>query len=144
MCDLIIASDTAQFGLPEVRLGIFPGAGGTQRLVRQIGKSKAMAMILTGEVNLTATQALQSGLAARVVPPDDLHAATLELARKIAANSTLTVRMAKESINRAYESSLAEGLLFERRLFYASLATDDKAEGTRAFLEHRPPVFQDN
>ena len=144
MCDLIIASDTAQFGLPEVRLGIFPGAGGTQRLVRQIGKSKAMEVILTGEVNLTAAQALQSGLAARVVPPDDLHAVTLELARKIAANSTLTVRMAKESINRAYESSLAEGLLFERRLFYASLATDDKAEGTKAFLERRPPVFQDS
>jgi enoyl-CoA hydratase len=144
MCDLIVASDTAQFGLPEVRLGIFPGAGGTQRLTRQIGKSKAMEIILSGEVNLTAAEALRSGLAARVVPPEDLHATTLELARKIAANSTLIVRMAKESINRAYESSLAEGLLFERRLFYSSLATNDKAEGIEAFLERRPPVFRDS
>jgi long-chain acyl-CoA synthetase len=143
MSDVIIASDTAQFGLPEARLGIFPGAGGTQRLVRQIGKSKAMEMILTGEVNLTAAEALSSGLAARVVPAGNLYAAALELAKKIGANSTLTVRMAKESINRAYESSLGEGLLFERRLFYASLATDEKTEGTRAFLEQRQPVFHD-
>ncbi len=143
MCDIVIASDTAEFGLPEVRLGIFPGAGGTQRLVRQIGKSKAMEIILTGTVTLTAQEALASGLAARVVPVDRLTDTTLDLARKIAANSTVTVRMAKESVNRAYESSLAEGLMFERRLFYASLATRDKAEGTRAFLERRQPVFED-
>jgi long-chain acyl-CoA synthetase len=143
MCDIIIASDTAEFGLPEVRLGIFPGAGGTQRLARQIGKSKAMEMILTGEINLSAREALTSGLAARVVSPADLIESTLTLARKIAGNSTISVRMAKEAVNRVYESSLAEGLLFERRLFYASLATDDKTEGTRAFLEKRRPYFED-
>jgi enoyl-CoA hydratase/carnithine racemase len=126
-----------------VRLGIFPGAGGTQRLARQVGKSKAMEMILTGDINLTAAEALASGLVARVVPSSELLETAMKLARKIAANSTLSVRMAKEAINRVYESSLAEGLLFERRLFYASLATDDKAEGTKAFLENRKPFFRD-
>jgi long-chain acyl-CoA synthetase len=143
MCDIIVASDTAEFGLPEVRLGIFPGAGGTQRLVRQIGKSRAMEMILTGDVQLNADDALALGLVSRVVPEGELMLAAAAVAQKIAANSMMTVRMAKESINRAYESSLAEGLLFERRLFYASLATEDKLEGTRAFLERRPPFFTD-
>lgn len=143
MCDIIIASETAEFGLPEIRLGIFPGAGGTQRLVRQIGKSRAMEMILAGDIQLKAQDALMLGLVSRVVPVGDLMPTTLELARKIAGNSMMTVRMAKESINRAYESSLAEGLLFERRLFYASLGTQDKEEGTRAFIERRPPFFTD-
>lgn len=143
MCDLIVASETAEFGLPEVRLGIFPGAGGTQRLIRQIGKSKAMEIILTGQTNLSASEALTSGLVARVVPEDQIYECAFDIAQKIANNSTLVVRMAKESINRAYESSLAEGLLFERRLFYASLASEDKSEGTKAFLERRPPVFSD-
>jgi enoyl-CoA hydratase/carnithine racemase len=141
MCDLVIASDTAEFGLPEVRLGIFPGAGGTQRLIRQVGKSKAMEIILTGQVNLTADEALSLGLAARVVPSEALFDTALAIARMIAANSTRTVRMAKEAVNRAYEASLAEGLLFERRLFYASLATPEKTEGTTAFLEKRQPIF---
>lgn len=143
MCDIIIASDTAEFGLPEVRLGIFPGAGGTQRLVRQIGKSRAMEIILTGDVNLNASDALSLGLVSKVVPESELLSSALVLAKKIAANSAISVRMAKEAINRAYESSLAEGLLFERRLFYASLATEDKLEGTKAFLEGRPPFFLD-
>ena len=141
MCDVVVASDTAEFGLPEVRLGIFPGAGGTQRLIRQVGKSKAMEIILTGQVNLTASEALSLGLAARVVPPENLFDTALGIARMIAANSTRTVRMAKEAVNRAYETSLAEGLLFERRLFYASLGTPEKTEGTTAFLEKRQPIF---
>lgn len=143
MCDIIIASETAEFGLPEVRLGIFPGAGGTQRLVRQIGKSRAMEIILTGDVNLNSSDALSLGLVSKVVPESELLASALATGKKIAANSTISVRMAKEAVNRAYESSLAEGLLFERRLFYASLATEDKLEGTKAFLERRPPFFQD-
>jgi long-chain acyl-CoA synthetase len=143
MCDIIVASETAEFGLPEVRLGIFPGAGGTQRLTRQIGKSRAMEMILTGDTNLNAIDALSLGLVSKVVPEGDLLSAALNVAKKIAANSVVSVRMAKEAINRVYESSLAEGLLFERRLFYASLATEDKLEGTKAFLERRQPFFQD-
>ncbi|MCL4137122.1 UNVERIFIED_CONTAM: hypothetical protein GTU68_017215 [Idotea baltica] len=143
MCDIIVAADNAEFGLPEVRLGIFPGAGGTQRLARQVGKSKAMEMILTGQINLTATEALTAGLASRVVAPEAVLDESLRLAGMIAANSNMSVRMAKESVNRVYESGLAEGLLFERRLFYASLATADKAEGTRAFLDKREPRFTD-
>ncbi len=143
MCDIIVASDTAEFGLPEVRLGIFPGAGGTQRLVRQIGKSRAMEIILTGDVQLNANDALALGLVSRVVPEGEIMPTALALAKRIAANSTMTVRMAKEAINRAYETSLAEGLVFERRLFYSSLATEDKLEGTRAFLERRQPFFVD-
>jgi enoyl-CoA hydratase/carnithine racemase len=143
MCDIIIASETAKFGLPEVRLGIFPGAGGTQRLTRQIGKSRAMEIILTGDVNLNASDALSLGLVSSVVPVAELMPSALNVANKIASNSMMSVRMAKEAVNRAYESSLAEGLLFERRLFYASLATDDKLEGTKAFLERRQPFFLD-
>jgi len=143
MCDIIVAADNAEFGLPEVRLGIFPGAGGTQRLARQIGKSKAMEMILTGQINLTADEALTAGLASRVVAPDALLDEALNLAGMIAANSNMSVRMAKEAVNRVYESGLSEGLLYERRLFYSSLATADKAEGTRAFIDKRQPRFTD-
>ena len=143
MCDIIVAGDTAELGLPEVRLGIIPGAGGTQRLARQIGKSRAMEMILTGDANLSASEALALKLVARVVPPNELLDTALTMARKIAANSTLSVRMAKEAINRVYESSLSDGLLFERRLFYSSLATQDKSEGTKAFIERREPFFKD-
>lgn len=143
MCDVVVAADNAEFGLPEVRLGILPGAGGTQRLARQVGKSKAMEIILTGQVNLTAAEAEQAGLASRVVPPDALLDEALRIAGMIAANSTMSVRMAKEAVNRVYETGLSDGLMYERRLFYASLATADKAEGTRAFVEKRLPRFTD-
>lgn len=144
MCDILIAAENAEFGLPEVRLGIFPGAGGTQRLARQVGKSKAMEIILTGQINLTADEALSADLVSRVVPTDQLMNEALTLAGQIASNSTMTVRMAKEAVNRVYESSLADGLMYERRLFYSSLATADKAEGTRAFVEKRLPRFTDS
>ena len=144
MADIIIASDTAEFGLPEVRLGIFPGAGGTQRLVRQIGKSKAMEMILTGEVRLSASEALGAGLVSRVCEPAGLDDSVFSLAEKITENAMLPVKLAKESVNRAYEMSLAEGLLFERRQFYASLGSKAKSEGTRAFLEKRSPFFNED
>lgn len=143
MADIIVASNTAEFGLPEIRLGIFPGAGGTQRLVRQIGKSKAMEMILTGDIRLSATEALGLGLVSMLCDPERLDEEVTNLATKIAENATLPVVLAKESINRAYESSLAEGLLFERRQFYASLNGQAKSEGTRAFLEKRRPFFNE-
>jgi enoyl-CoA hydratase len=141
-CDIIIAAENAQFGLPEIRLGIFPGAGGTQRLTRQIGKSKAMEMILTGTVQIDAKEAESLGLVSRVVPVDQLIDTVMEIASQIASNSNIMVKMAKEAINRSYESSLAEGLLFERRLFYSALATEDKTEGCKAFLEKREPIFK--
>jgi len=144
MADVIIASDTAEFGLPEIRLGIFPGAGGTQRLVRQIGKSKAMEMILSGEIRLSAAEALSYGLVSELCDPQSLDQSVFSLAEKISENATLPVMLAKESVNRAYETSLAEGLLFERRQFYASLAGEAKSEGTRAFLEKRRPFFHEN
>jgi long-chain acyl-CoA synthetase len=144
MADMIIASDTAEFGLPEIRLGIFPGAGGTQRLVRQIGKSKAMEMILSGEIRLSAAEALSYGLVSKLCDPQSLDQSVFSLAEKISENATLPVMLAKESVNRAYETSLAEGLLFERRQFYASLAGEAKSEGTRAFLEKRRPFFHEN
>jgi long-chain acyl-CoA synthetase len=143
MADIIVASSTAEFGLPEIRLGIFPGAGGTQRLVRQIGKSKAMEMILTGDIRLSATEALALGLVSKLCDAERLHDEVIALAEKIAQNATLPVVLAKESINRAYESSLAEGLLFERRQFYSSLNGQAKSEGTRAFLEKRRPFFNE-
>ena len=140
MCDLIIAADSAKFGQPEIKLGIIPGAGGTQRLTRAVGKAKAMDLILTGRT-MDATEAEAAGLVARVVPADSLVAATLEVASTIAGFSMPSVMMAKEAVNRSYESTLAEGLLFERRLFHSLFATDDQKEGMTAFVEKRPARF---
>jgi enoyl-CoA hydratase len=136
-CDLIVASESAQFGQPEINIGVIPGAGGTQRLTRALGKSKAMEMILAGRY-LTAREAEQFGLAARVVPVEVYLDEALKLANEIAARPPLAVRFAKEAINKAFEESLSEGLEFERRLFYFLFATDDQKEGMRAFIEKRP------
>ena len=135
-CDLIVASESAQFGQPEINLGVIPGAGGTQRLTRALGKSKAMEMILTGRY-LTAREAEQFGLVTRVVPVEVYLDEALKLANEIAARPPVAVRFAKEAINKAYETSLSEGLEFERRLFYFLFATDDQKEGMRAFVEKR-------
>lgn len=141
MCDLIIAADTAKFGQPEITLGIMPGAGGTQRLTRLVGKSKAMDLVLTGRM-MDAAEAERAGLVARVVPAADLLPETLKAAEKIASFSLPAVMMAKETVNRAYETTLAEGLRFERRLFHAMFATDDQKEGMAAFTEKRKPAFK--
>jgi len=139
-CDVIIAADSARFGQPEIKLGIIPGAGGTQRLPRAVGKAKAMDLVLTGR-NMDAQEAERTGLVARVVPAERLHAEALEMATTIAAYSLPAVLAAKEAINRAYESPLADGVMFERRLFHALFATADQKEGMAAFLEKRPPRF---
>jgi enoyl-CoA hydratase len=139
-CDIIIAADTAKFGQPEIKLGIFPGAGGTQRLVRSVGKAKAMDLILTGRT-MDAQEAERCGLVARVVPAADLLAEAMKAAESIAAMSLPSVLMAKESVNRAFEMSLAEGVRFERRLFQSLFATQDQKEGMAAFAEKRKPVF---
>src|SRR6267154_5465758 len=140
MCDILIAADTAKFGQPEIKLGIIPGAGGTQRLPRAVGKAKAMDLVLTGR-NMDAQEAERCGLVARVVPAERLHEEVLEMATTIAAYSLPAVLAAKEAINRAYESPLADGAMFERRLFHALFATADQKEGMSAFLEKRPPRF---
>jgi enoyl-CoA hydratase len=140
MCDMIIAAESAKFGQPEIKLGIIPGAGGTQRLTRAVGKAKAMDLILTGRP-MNAAEAEAAGLVARVVPDDSLVAAALELAGTIAGFSLPAVMMAKEAVNRSYESTLAEGLLFERRLFHSLFATEDQKEGMAAFVEKRLARF---
>ena len=142
LCDFIIAADTARFGQPEITLGIMPGLGGTQRLTRIIGKSKAMDLCLTGR-NMDAAEAESAGLAARVVPADLLLAEALKAAQKIAAQSSPAVQMVKEAVNRALETGLAEGLHFERRMFHAMFATQDQKEGMAAFAEKRKPAFKD-
>ena len=141
-CDFVIAADTAKFGQPEITLGIMPGLGGSQRLTRIVGKSKAMDMCLTGRI-MDAAEAEASGLAARVVPTDLLMAEALKAAQKIAAQSSPAARMVKEAVNRALETSLSEGLHFERRLFHAMFATADQKEGMAAFAEKRKPAFKD-
>jgi enoyl-CoA hydratase len=141
MCDFIIAADTAKFGQPEINLGIIPGMGGTQRLTRLVGKSKAMEMCLTGRF-MDAAEAERVGLVSRVVPARDLVRDARETAGKIAEKSPLAVRAAKEAVNRSYETMLREGLLFERRLFHALFASDDQAEGMAAFAEKRSPQFR--
>ena len=141
MCDMIFAADTAKFGQPEIKLGTLPGAGGTQRLPRAISKAKAMDMCLTARM-MDAAEAERSGLVARVIPADKLMEETLAAAMTIANYSLPAVMMIKESINRAYESSLAEGLLFERRVFHASFALADQKEGMAAFAEKRPAQFR--
>jgi enoyl-CoA hydratase len=141
MCDFIIAADTAKFGQPEIGLGIIPGAGGTQRLARAVGKAKAMDLVLTGRM-MDAAEAERAGLVARVVPADKLMAEALAAAEKIAGMSLPTAMMAKESVNRAFESTLAEGIHFERRLFHACFGTEDQKEGMSAFVEKRKPAFK--
>ncbi len=141
MCDMIFAADNAKFGQPEVKLGIIPGAGGTQRLPRAIGKAKAMDLCLTGRM-MDAQEAERAGLVARVIPADQLLDETLKAATAIASYSLPTVMMVKESVNRAFESSLTEGLLFERRVFHATFATQDQKEGMAAFVEKRKPAFR--
>ena len=140
MCDFIIASETAKFGLPEITLGIMPGAGGTQRLPRAIGKAKAMDMILTGRM-MEAVEAERCGLVSRIVPPEKLMDEALAAAEKIASYSQPIVMMAKETVNRAQETSLTEGIRFERRLFLSMFAIADQKEGMKAFIEKRKPEF---
>ncbi|MDM9619335.1 enoyl-CoA hydratase [Rhizobium sp. S96] len=141
MCDFIIASETAKFGQPEITLGIIPGMGGSQRLTRAVGKSKAMDLILTGRM-MDADEAERAGLVSRVVAPERLIDEALEAAAKIASLSRPSVLMAKEAVNRALETTLEEGLRFERRLFHSLFATDDQKEGMTAFIEKRKPAFK--
>jgi len=141
MCDFIIAADTARFGQPEVTIGTMPGVGGTQRLPRAVGKAKAMDWCLTGRM-IDAADAERAGLVARVVPAARLEEEALAVAAKIAGYSLPVVLKIKEAINRAYESSLAEGLQFERREFHSTFALDDQKEGMRAFVEKRKPAFK--
>ena len=141
MCDFILASKTAKFGQPEISLGIMPGIGGSQRLTRIIGKSKAMEMCLTGRL-MDADEAERSGLVSRVVPLDELLDDALKTAEKIAKLSLPVVMMAKESVNRAYETTLSEGIRFERRVFHSAFATEDKQEGMAAFVEKREAQFK--
>ena len=141
-CDFILASDTAKFGQPEINLGICAGMGGTQRLSRAVGKSKAMDMNLTGRF-MDAAEAERCGLVSRVYPAKSLMEEAMKAAQKIAEKSQLSVLAIKESVNRAQEGSLREGLLFERRMFHALFATEDQTEGMAAFLEKRTPQFRD-
>ena len=140
MCDVLIAADTAKFGQPEIKLGVLPGMGGSQRLTRAVGKAKAMDMILTGRT-IDAAEAERSGLVSRVVSADELLTEATAVATAISQMSRSASRMAKEAVNRAFESSLAEGLIYERRLFHSAFATDDQSEGMAAFSEKRPPDF---
>lgn len=142
LADIVIAADTAKFGLPETNLGIIPGMGGTQRLPRAVGRAKAMDMVMTGRM-MDANEAERAGLVARVVPADQLMAEALAAAQRIAGKSMLAVMAAKEAVNRASESGLQEGLRFERRLFHALFATRDQKEGMAAFVEKRRPEFRD-
>ena len=141
MCDFILAADTAKFALPEIRLGIIPGGGGTQRLTRAVGKAKAMEMVLTGRL-IDATEAERCGLVSRVVPVAELLDEALKVAERIASMGRVAVLAAKESVNRSYETTLAEGVHFERRLFHALFATEDQKEGMAAFAEKRQPNFK--
>ncbi len=142
MCDFIIAADNAKFGQPEINLGVVAGIGGTQRLTRFIGKSKAMDMHLTGRF-MDADEAERSGLVSRVVPAKKLIDEAMAAAQKIASKSAIATKVVKEAVNRSYETTLREGLLFERRTFHALFATEDQKEGMSAFLEKREPQFRD-
>lgn len=141
MCDMIFASDSAKFGQPEIKLGVIPGMGGSQRLTRAIGKSKAMDMILTGRM-MDAEEAEKSGLVARIIPKEGLMEETLKTAKIIAGFSRPSLFAAKEAVNRAFETSLAEGLHYEQRVFYPLFATEDQKEGMAAFAEKRPANFK--
>ena len=143
MCDFILAADNAKFGQPEINLGVIPGAGGTQRLPRFVGKSKAMEMVLLGQARMMdAAEAERVGLVSRVVPLANLMAEALKAAQRICELSLPVVMMAKESVNRAFETTLEEGVRFERRLFHSTFAIEDQKEGMTAFVEKRKPVFQ--
>ena len=142
MCDFILAADTAKFGQPEITIGTIPGAGGTQRLTRLVGKSKAMEMCLTGRM-MDAEEAERSGLVSRIVPADQLIDEAVKTAEAIARLSRPMTMMAKESVNRAMETTLAEGIRFERRMFHATFATEDQKEGMAAFVDKRSPSFKD-
>jgi enoyl-CoA hydratase len=141
MCDIVIAADNARFGQPEITLGTIPGAGGTQRLARFVGKAKAMDLCLTGRM-MDAAEAERAGLVSRVVPAAELLSEAVKIGERIAQMSRPIAMMVKESINRAYETSLAEGVRFERRLFHATFATEDRKEGMAAFIEKRKPAFR--
>lgn len=141
MCDLIIAADTARFGQPEVNLGVLPGMGGSQRLTRAVGKAKAMEMCLTGRM-MDAEEAERSGLVARVVPADELLAEVARVAATIAGKSKVATTLVKEAVNAVDESTLSQGVLFERRLFHAAFASHDQKEGMAAFMEKREPDFR--
>ena len=141
MCDFIIAAETAKFGQPEIQLGVMPGAGGTQRLTHAVGKSKAMDMVLSARM-MDAAEAERSGLVSRVVPAEKLLDEALGAAKKIASFSQPIAMMAKESVNRAFETTLTEGIRFERRLFHAMFATEDQKEGMAAFIDKRRPSFK--
>jgi enoyl-CoA hydratase len=140
-CDFIIAADNAKFGQPEIKLGIIPGAGGTQRLPRAVGKSKAMEMVLTGRL-MDAAEAERAGLVSRIVAPDKLLDEAIAVAERIAGMSQPIAMMVKESVNRAFETTLAEGVRFERRLFHSTFATEDQKEGMAAFVAKRKPAFK--
>jgi enoyl-CoA hydratase len=142
LCDFIIAADSAKFGQPEINLGIVAGMGGTQRLTRLVGKSKSMDMHLTGRF-MDAAEAERSGLVSRVVPAKSLMEEAMKAAQKVVEKSAMTVMVVKEAVNRAQETTLREGLLFERRMFHALFATEDQKEGMAAFLEKRQPQFRD-
>jgi enoyl-CoA hydratase len=141
MCDTIIAAESAKFGQPEITLGIIPGSGGTQRLTRAVGKAKAMELVLTGRT-MDAAEAERGGLVSRVVPNDKLLEEALKIGAQIAGLSRPSVLAAKEAVNRAFETTLAEGVRFERRLFHALFATEDQKEGMAAFIEKRKPAFK--
>jgi enoyl-CoA hydratase len=141
MCDIVIAAENAKFGQPEIKLGIIPGAGGTQRLTRAVGKSKAMEMILTGRM-MDAAEAERSNLVARVVPTDQVLAEAVKVGEAIGAMSGPSVAIAKEAVNRAFEVTLSEGVRFERRVFHSLFATEDQKEGMSAFAEKRKPAFR--
>ena len=143
MCDFIVAGDNAQFGQPEILLGIIPGAGGTQRLTRAVGKSKAMDMCLTGR-RMDAEEAERSGLVSRVFPVDELVDKSVEIAQGIAEFSQIAASMVTETVDRAYELTLAEGILYERRAFHAMFSTNDQKEGMAAFVEKRKPTWQNS
>jgi len=141
MCDLMIAADTAKFGQPEIKLGIVPGAGGTQRLPRAVGKAKAMDMVLTGRL-MDAAEAERAGLVSRVVPADQLMTEALAIAEQLCGLGLPSVMMAKDAVNRSFETGLTDGIAYERRLFHSLFGTEDQQEGMAAFLEKRKPVFK--
>ncbi len=141
MCDFIVACETAKFGQPEIKLGVIPGSGGTQRLTRFVGKSKAMDMVLTGRM-MDAAEAERSGLVSRVLGPENFVDEVVKIAAEVAGLGAISVRAAKELVNRAQETMLTEGVLFERRLFYGLFSTEDQKEGMRAFVEKRPAAFK--
>jgi enoyl-CoA hydratase len=141
MCDIVIAADTARFGQPEINLGTIPGAGGTQRLTRFVGKAKAMDLCLTGRM-MDAAEAERAGLVSRIVPSAELLSEAVKIAERVAEMSRPIAMMVKEAVNRAYETTLAEGVRFERRVFHSTFATEDRKEGMEAFIEKRKPAFR--